>query len=111
MDSVKWNSSFVVGEMSSPFRSDAREWESLVLLAMLGGTAGKKAYAPEHLDEIFKLFGRINPAEAFPGTGIGLAIVKKASERMEGSVGVESEVNHGSRFWMTLQKNTKTRQP
>ena len=60
--------------------------------------------APEHLDEIFKLFGRINPAEAFAGTGIGLAIVKKASERMGGSVGVESEVNRGSRFWITLQK-------
>jgi signal transduction histidine kinase len=60
--------------------------------------------AAEHRDQIFQLFGRINAAEAFAGTGIGLAIVKKASERMGGSVGVESELGRGSRFWITLRK-------
>jgi signal transduction histidine kinase len=37
------------------------------------------------------------------GTGIGLAIVRKAVERMHGQVGVESEPNHGSRFWVELK--------
>ena len=37
-------------------------------------------------------------------TGIGLAIVKKACERMGGSVGVESKLKQGSRFWITLRK-------
>ena len=36
--------------------------------------------------------------------GIGLAIVKKATERMGGLVGVHSEVGQGSRFWITLKK-------
>lgn|GEM_PF-4965486 len=36
------------------------------------------------------------------GTGIGLAIVRKLAERMGGSVGVQSEVGKGSRFWLDL---------
>lgn len=36
------------------------------------------------------------------GTGIGLAIVRKAVERMNGKVGVESEPGKGSRFWVEL---------
>jgi signal transduction histidine kinase len=60
--------------------------------------------APEHIDQIFQLFGRIHPTDAFPGTGIGLAIVKRACERMGGAVGVESELNRGSCFWINLRK-------
>ncbi|HWH71283.1 MAG TPA: HAMP domain-containing sensor histidine kinase, partial [Candidatus Sulfotelmatobacter sp.] len=51
---------------------------------------------------IFGMFQRMHPEQAYPGTGIGLAIVKKAVERMGGKVGVESEVNRGSRFWVEL---------
>jgi signal transduction histidine kinase len=50
---------------------------------------------------IFKIFERAAPAE-YKGTGIGLAVVAKATERMGGRVGVESEVNRGSRFWVEL---------
>jgi signal transduction histidine kinase len=34
---------------------------------------------------------------------IGLAIVRKAAERMGGKVGLESEVGRGSRFWVELR--------
>ena len=40
----------------------------------------------------------------YPGTGIGLAIVAKGVERMDGLVGVESEPGKGSRFWFELPK-------
>ena len=42
--------------------------------------------------------------KVYPGTGIGLTIVRKAVERMRGKVGVESAPGKGSRFWIQLQK-------
>lgn len=60
--------------------------------------------APQHFARIFEIFGRINPAQAYEGTGIGLAIVRKAAERMGGSVGVKSEPGKGSQFWLSLKK-------
>jgi signal transduction histidine kinase len=59
---------------------------------------------PAHRDVIFQLFGRVHSDKSFTGTGIGLAIVKKAMERMGGSVGVDSELNRGSRFCLSLPK-------
>jgi signal transduction histidine kinase len=60
--------------------------------------------APEHRNRLFKLFGRIHPEQKFGGTGVGLAIVMKAAERMGGAAGFESEVGKGSRFWLQLKK-------
>ena len=53
---------------------------------------------------LFNLFTRLNRPEDYEGTGIGLAIVRKAAARMGGSVGVESETGQGSRFWVELKK-------
>ncbi|HYG33158.1 MAG TPA: DUF4118 domain-containing protein, partial [Clostridia bacterium] len=44
--------------------------------------------APEHHEKIFGIFERLYPGNAYPGTGIGLAIVAKAAQRMGGRVGV-----------------------
>jgi PAS domain S-box-containing protein len=55
---------------------------------------------PDQLDRIFKMFERVN--KQFEGTGIGLAIVRKAMERMGGRVGVESALGKGSTFWLEL---------
>lgn len=52
--------------------------------------------------KIFGMFRRMHGAEEYPGTGIGLAIVRKAMERTGGRVGVESEPGQGSRFWIEL---------
>jgi PAS domain S-box-containing protein len=60
--------------------------------------------APEHYDRIFQIFGRVHPEKAYPGTGIGLAIVKKAVARMGGEAGFESTPGAGSKFWFTLPK-------
>lgn len=53
-------------------------------------------------ERIFKIFEQINPGAKHDGTGIGLSIVRKAIERMGGSVGVESKLDKGSRFWLQL---------
>jgi PAS domain S-box-containing protein len=57
---------------------------------------------PEGLNKIFGVFQRLHPINKYPGTGIGLAIVQKGIERMGGRVGVESELEKGSRFWIEL---------
>jgi PAS domain S-box-containing protein len=59
---------------------------------------------PMHYKRIFEIFGRVYGDKQFEGTGIGLAIAKKAVERMGGEIGVESQLNQGSRFWFTLKK-------
>ncbi len=59
---------------------------------------------PAHQQRIFGMFERVAAHKQVPGTGIGLAIVKKAVERMGGLVGVESEPGRGSRFWFDLQR-------
>jgi PAS domain S-box-containing protein len=56
--------------------------------------------AREHVARIFGLFQRLNRLEDYPGTGIGLALVRRAVERMGGSVGVTSTPGTGSTFWI-----------
>lgn len=58
--------------------------------------------APEQRERIFGIFQRLHRGESYSGTGIGLAIVRKAAERMGGNFGVESEVGKGSAFWIEL---------
>ena len=58
--------------------------------------------ALQHQERIFGIFERLNRAEEFPGTGIGLAIVRRAMERLGGIVGVESTPGSGSTFWIEL---------
>lgn len=60
--------------------------------------------APEYHERIFGVFERLHPPELYPGTGIGLAIVRRAIERMSGKTGVVSAPNEGSRFWIELPK-------
>lgn len=59
--------------------------------------------APEHQGRIFQVFQRLHGTREYPGTGIGLAIVRRGVERMRGASGVESELGRGSRFWIELQ--------
>ena len=58
--------------------------------------------APEHQARIFEVFQRLHGEEIYPGTGIGLAIVKKGVECMNGACGLDSALGQGSRFWFEL---------
>jgi signal transduction histidine kinase len=57
---------------------------------------------PRYHDRIFKMFKRLHTHKEFEGTGIGLAIVRKAAVKLGGSVRIESEAGCGSTFLLTL---------
>lgn len=58
--------------------------------------------ARENQSRIFRMFEKADTS--YEGTGIGLAIVSKAVERMNGTLGVESKPGEGSLFWFELNK-------
>jgi light-regulated signal transduction histidine kinase (bacteriophytochrome) len=51
-------------------------------------------------DRMFAIFQRLHRAEDFSGTGVGLALVAKAVQRMGGRVWAESTVGAGATFFM-----------
>ena len=53
-------------------------------------------------ERIFEIFQRLQRAEDFPGTGIGLAIVNKALQRMGGRAWAESTPQQGATFYLEL---------
>ncbi len=62
---------------------------------------------PDYQDKIFRVFERLHTREEFEGTGIGLAIVKKAVGKLGGAVRVESQPGAGSTFWVTLPRQQR----
>ena len=57
---------------------------------------------PEYADRIFVIFQRLHDKAAYPGTGIGLAMVKKIIEYHGGRVWLDTTITAGARFWFTL---------
>lgn len=64
---------------------------------------------PAHQERVFQPFQRLHGVESYAGTGIGLAIVSRSLERMDGRSGVISRPGEGSRFWLELRSARKER--
>ncbi|MBW2265769.1 MAG: ATP-binding protein [Deltaproteobacteria bacterium] len=64
---------------------------------------------PRHYEQVFNIFHRLHSRLDYTGTGIGLAIVKKATFKLHGSVRVESKPSEGSTFFVRLPK-TQTKE-
>jgi PAS domain S-box-containing protein len=54
--------------------------------------------APEQRERVFRLFERLHSRESHPGSGMGLAVVRKAMDLMGGTVSIEEHAGPGASF-------------
>jgi signal transduction histidine kinase len=57
---------------------------------------------PEYAERIFVIFQRLHDKATYPGTGIGLAMVRKIIEYHGGRIWLDTTITAGARFWFTL---------
>jgi len=75
--------------------------EEGVLLAIADNGIG---FDMQYHDRIFKVFQRLHRDDQYPGTGIGLALVRKAVERIGGRVWAQSMPDEGATFYIELPR-------
>jgi signal transduction histidine kinase len=85
-------------------RIDSRTDGECVIISVSDNGIG---IAPEHHERIFELFQRLHTREAYPGTGIGLAICRKIAEQHRGTIMVESPPDGGTIFRVRLPIGTR----
>lgn len=63
--------------------------------------------ADEFVEKVFVIFQRLHGRDAYAGTGIGLALVKKIIEHHGGTISIDTSYDGGTRFCFTLPAMTK----
>ncbi|GAA2519612.1 ATP-binding protein [Pilimelia columellifera subsp. columellifera] len=76
-------------------RRDGDDWEIAVADNGIGIGA-------EYADKVFVIFQRLHGRDAYPGTGIGLAMVKKIVEYHGGRIWLDTDVESGATFRLTM---------
>lgn len=80
-------------------RIDASRDDDMVTLRVSDDGIG---IPPEQQERVFEVFTRLQTQDAYPGTGIGLSVVRKAARLMGGDVSLCSTVGQGSTFRLAL---------
>ena len=76
---------------------------------MLRVTDDGPGVAPQHQEQVFKMFQTLRPRDQVEGSGMGLAMVKKHVEHFGGTIRLESEEGRGCRFEFTWPKRQPDR--
>ena len=83
-------------------RIGCEHFQDTIRITMLDTGKGIPA---DKLPSLFKPFERLESAyDSIEGSGIGLALSKKLTEAMNGTIGVESSVGQGSVFWVRFPR-------
>ncbi|MBI5726686.1 MAG: PAS domain-containing protein, partial [Ignavibacteriales bacterium] len=89
-----------IREPIAPIGENVEKTESIVRVSIIDTGKG---IAHEYMVKLFNPFERIGAERTeAEGTGLGLAISKNLIEALGGKIGVESEVDEGSTFWIEL---------
>ena len=94
--------------LSNAIKYSEHDQEILVTLELTGESISVKVkdegigIPKDEQDKLFQRFFRANNSTNIQGTGLGLNIVKQYTELMGGTVGLESEQDKGSTFWVTF---------
>ena len=85
---------------------DLEDVNNKVILKVIDNGDG---ISKDNIRKLFKIFSQVDDSttRGYEGTGIGLSLTKELVERMNGSVGVESELGKGSTFIAIFNKSTK----
>jgi signal transduction histidine kinase len=90
---------FTRTQRSAHISISAREHDERVQIVVKDNGIG---FDMQYHEQIFKLFHRLHREEQYRGNGVGLALVRKALERMHGSVRAESREGEGATFFVEL---------
>ncbi len=96
-NAVKFNESAIVRVELGWHEPDVDHWEFYIRDNGIG-------IDPRFHAQIFKNFERLHTDEEYEGTGVGLAIVRKAVSILHGSIRIESKPGEGSVFYVTIPK-------
>ena len=96
-NAIKYSKKDTAGTVTIGGRQDDDYWTVWVKDSGIG-------FDPKYLDRIFEIFQRLHRVEDYPGTGVGLAIVRKAVERIGGRVRADSTPGKGATFYLDIPK-------